>query len=135
MHDLKDLLKKYYTYKKDIIWSKLILTEKSCGIFINSFLILCWWWDCKSENHYELLAVSFPFSLYFIEFSKCMSVVQSWLLSFWCCIQSFNSSSNGCLLEIKLSASVWKIISWNLTKFQLIQLIQTIFISIFLSFF
>ena len=122
MHDLKYLLKKYQigTHKKDIIWSKLILTEKkSCGIFINSFLILCSWWDCKSENHCELLAVSFPFSLYFIEFSKCMSVVQSWLLSFWCYMQSFNSSSSGCLLEIKLLASVWKTISWNLTKFQL----------------
>ena len=33
--------------------------------------------------------------------------------------------------KLKLSASVWKRISWNLTKFQLIQLIQTIFISIF----
>ena len=32
---------------------------------------------------------------------------------------------------LKLSASVWKRISWNLTKFQLIQVIQTIVITIF----
>ena len=33
--------------------------------------------------------------------------------------------------KLKLSASVWKRILWYLTKFQLIQLIETIFISIF----
>ena len=35
--------------------------------------------------------------------------------------------------KLKLSTSAWKRISWNLTKFQLIQHIQTIFIFINLS--